>query len=78
MNALQIEYFLEVANKASFTKASKSLYVSQSSISHQIAIFETELGVTLFDRTKSGRIIFYQLALYRTHISCEKNTWKFN
>lgn len=52
ISMLQIDYFLAVANHLNFTEAAKSLYISQPSISKQIAIFERELGVQLFFRTK--------------------------
>jgi DNA-binding transcriptional LysR family regulator len=49
---LQIEYFFAVARHLNFTEASKSLYVSQPSLSKQIAILEEEMGIQLFFRTK--------------------------
>lgn len=49
---LQIEYFLAVARLLNFTEAAKSLYVSQPSLSKQIAILEKEIGVQLFYRTR--------------------------
>jgi len=49
---LQIEYFIAVARHLNFTKAAKSLYVSQPSLSKQIAILEDEIDVQLFFRTK--------------------------
>lgn len=49
---LQIEYFLAVARHLNFTEAAKSLYVSQPSLSKQIAILENEIGIQLFFRTK--------------------------
>jgi DNA-binding transcriptional LysR family regulator len=49
---LQIEYFFAVARHLSFTEAAKSLYISQPSLSKQIAILENEIGVQLFLRTK--------------------------
>lgn len=55
MNFIQIKYFVSVAENMSFTKASQSLYVSQSTISKQIAALEEELGINLFYR--SGRTI---------------------
>jgi DNA-binding transcriptional LysR family regulator len=55
MNFLQIKYFISVAENMSFTKASQSLYVSQSTISKQIAALEESLGINLFYR--SGRTI---------------------
>lgn len=48
----QIDYFLAVARHLSFTEAAQSLYISQPSISKQIAQFEHEIGVGLFMRTK--------------------------
>lgn len=49
---LQIEYFFAVARHLNFTEAAKSLYVSQPSLSKQIAILEKEIGIQLFFRTK--------------------------
>lgn len=49
---VQIEYFLAVARHLNFTEAAKSLYVSQPSLSKQIAILEKEIGVQLFYRTR--------------------------
>lgn len=49
---LQIEYFFAVARHLSFTEAAKGLYISQPSLSKQIAILESEIGVKLFFRTK--------------------------
>jgi len=49
---LQIEYFFAVAKHLNFTEAAKSLYVSQPSLSKQIAILEEEIDVQLFFRTK--------------------------
>lgn len=49
---LQIEYFFAVARHLNFTEAAKSLYVSQPSLSKQIAILEEEIDVQLFFRTK--------------------------
>jgi DNA-binding transcriptional LysR family regulator len=48
----QIEYFLGVARTLSFTEAAKLLYVTQSALSKQIALFEQEIGMPLFIRTR--------------------------
>jgi DNA-binding transcriptional LysR family regulator len=74
MNFLQIRYFISVAENMSFTKASQSLYVSQSTISKQIAALEEELGVSLFYR--SGRMIALSPAgesLYKDFTRIMKN-----
>lgn len=52
MNITRIEYFLMTAKYMSFTKAANLLYISQPSLSKQIAVLEEELGQQLFDRTK--------------------------
>lgn len=52
ISMLQIDYFLSVARHLNFTEAAKSLYITQPTISKQIAILEKEIGVQLFFRTK--------------------------
>ena len=54
MDILHLTYFVEVARQESFTKASETLFVSQSSISKLIKNLESELGLPLFDRTPRG------------------------
>ena len=51
MNFLSFEYFKVLCEHRNFTKAAKSLYISQQSLSSHIASLEKELGVALFDRT---------------------------
>lgn len=51
MNNMQIEYFLTTCDNKSFSKAAKELYITQPSLSKQIANLEKELGLNLFDRT---------------------------
>lgn len=59
MNSQQIEYFLEVVRQGSFTKAAQILYTSQPSLSRQIAKLEEELGVSLFNRSRTGTELSY-------------------
>lgn len=61
MNLQQLYYFKTIAELEHYTKASKELNISQSSLSHSITDLEKELGVSLFVRqgrnvrlTKSG------------------------
>jgi len=54
MNLKALSYFIEVANQKSFTGASKNLYTCQSTLSKAIKNFETELGITLVDRTSKS------------------------
>lgn len=65
MDILHLNYFIEVARQKSFTKASRTLLVSQPSISKVIKTLENELGVTLFIRrgreielTDVGKAVF--------------------
>ena len=46
------EYFLELTETLSFTKAADKLYKSESVLSRQILKLENNLGVKLFDRNK--------------------------
>lgn len=65
MNLHQIQYVLAVAECGNFSKAARKLYVSQPTLSQQIALLEDELGVTLFIRyprkvelTNAGNIFY--------------------
>lgn len=46
----QIQYFLQVAETLHFSKAAERLFVTQPTLSHQIAELEEILGTQLFDR----------------------------
>ncbi len=50
----QLEYFVAVAERLSFSKAAESCFVSQPSLSAQIAQLEATLGVKLFERDRRG------------------------
>lgn len=52
MEIKQIEYFLKVVEKGSFSEAAAALYISQSSLSKQILSLEKELSFLLFDRSR--------------------------
>ncbi len=65
-----LQYFIEVANFNSFSRAANHLFITQPTISKMIKNLETELGVALFDRsrkqlvlTDAGRIILEQAKL---------------
>lgn len=51
MDIYQMKYVLALAKHRNFTQAAETCYISQSSLSQQIAKLEKELGVRLFDRT---------------------------
>jgi len=54
MRIEKIRNFIIVVDSLSITKAAEQLYISQSVLSKQITSIEQELGVTLFERSKSG------------------------
>lgn len=67
MNDLQIEYFLEVSNSLSFSKAAKNLRVSQPAVSKQVAGLEGELGTPLFKRGSKLLKLTEAGHIYRDH-----------
>lgn len=52
MELRHLRYFVTLAKTLSFTQAAESLYISQSTLSQQIASLENELGLKLFNRTR--------------------------
>jgi DNA-binding transcriptional LysR family regulator len=62
-----LQYFIEVTRFNSFTRAAEHLFITQPTISKMIKNLETELGVSLFDRsrkqltlTDAGQVILEQ------------------
>ena len=54
MNMGKYQVFLRVAACGGFTRAAEELHFTQSGVSHTIATLESELGVPLFVRNRSG------------------------
>ena len=54
MDLKQLEYFLQVCELGSFSKAGVHLNLAQPSISRQVALLETELGQRLLERNGRG------------------------
>ena len=54
MEIHQLRYFLAVAQTGSFTAAANSCFVSQPSLSAQVAKLEDELGGPLIERSRQG------------------------
>ncbi|AQT83374.1 LysR family transcriptional regulator [Paenibacillus larvae subsp. pulvifaciens] len=52
MNLEQLQYIVEVAKTGSFTKAAQHCHVTLSAISQSISLLESELGITLFTRSR--------------------------
>jgi DNA-binding transcriptional LysR family regulator len=57
MDLRQFRYFLEVADRLSFTKAAKRLHVSQPTLSQQIRALEQTLGTDLLVRNANGIVL---------------------
>lgn len=51
MELRHLRYFLALAERLNFTQAAAQVHVTQSTLSHQIAQLESELGLKLFDRS---------------------------
>ena len=56
MNLQDIRYIAAIAEKGSINKASRTLFVSQPSLSKCIRKVENEYGITLFTRTKGSSL----------------------
>lgn len=52
MDLKHLQYFLAVCKYLNFSRAAEALYISQPSLSYQIAELEKELGTTLFIRDR--------------------------
>lgn len=52
-----MKYFVEVVKQGGMTKASKSLYIAQPTISKAIKDIEAEMAVPLFDRSKRNLVL---------------------
>lgn len=54
MTLQQLKYVVEVADKGSMNEASKSLFISQPSLSSAVMELEKELQITIFTRSSRG------------------------
>ncbi|MGL5435303.1 MAG: LysR family transcriptional regulator [Lachnospiraceae bacterium] len=69
----QIYYFLTLAQTLSFTETSHMLYISQPTLSKQITALETELGFTLFNRTKRSVELVWKADFASAELELFKN-----
>ena len=74
MNFQNLDYFVATATVRSFTNAADRLYITQQTLSGQIAALEKEIGHRLFIRSKplqlteAGKIVFnYATGLLRDY-----------
>lgn len=56
MTLQQLKYIVTVAAKGTISEAAKALYIAQPSLTAAIKELETELGITIFNRTNKGVI----------------------
>jgi DNA-binding transcriptional LysR family regulator len=54
MNFSQLQSFVALAETGSFTEAAYTVDLTQSAVSHALAALESELGVTLLERNRTG------------------------
>ena len=54
MTLQQLKYIITLADCSSMNEAAKALFISQPSLSEAIKELETEVGVTIFNRTNRG------------------------
>src|SRR5918997_549327 len=67
MTLQQLRYFLEAADRGSFSAAAEALLMAQPSLSDQIRRLEAELGVALFTRVGRGLELTEAGRLLRPH-----------
>lgn len=87
MTPQQFRYIVEISKHNSISQAASALFVTQPSISKAVRELETELGITILDRTNKGviftkegtELLFYAKKLLEEmesvihHFSKEKN-----
>ncbi|HPR78720.1 MAG TPA: LysR family transcriptional regulator, partial [Candidatus Limiplasma sp.] len=54
MNIQHLRYAVEVEKTRSITEAAENLYMSQPNLSRAIRELESDLGISIFDRTPKG------------------------
>lgn len=54
MTLQQLKYAIEIATRGSINEAAKRLFIFQPSLSNAIKELETELQITIFERTNKG------------------------
>ena len=60
MRIEDLRYFMKVVEVGNMTQAAKELFIAQPSLSKAMANLESEMGITLFQRTAKGTILTVQ------------------
>ena len=58
MTLQQLRYITTVADTGTITEAAKKLYISQPSLTNAIHELEKEMGLTIFNRTNKGCLLY--------------------
>jgi LysR family transcriptional regulator, nitrogen assimilation regulatory protein len=76
MNLRQIEYFIDIVEKGSLSRAALHLRIAQSALSRQMNLLEDELGVAVLDRhgrgvrlTEAGQLLYERARLVLRDVS---------
>ncbi len=76
---MEIEFartFLAVAETGSFLKAAERVHITQSTVSSRIKVLEDSLGLTLFDRKKTGVALTPAGLQFVRHAQSLVRTWE--
>lgn len=76
MRKEQLQYFLEIAETSSFTKAAENLFITQAGLTYQIKQLESELGFELFSRSSHGVALTEQGHLLRPAVEHIAEIWR--
>ena len=57
MTIMQLRVLLALKEEGSFTEVGEKLGITQSAVSHALASFEKEIGITLFNRERRGVLL---------------------
>lgn len=85
MTLQQLKYIVTVASKGTISEAAKELYIAQPSLTSAIKELESELGITIFNRTNKGVILsvegeeflgYARLVIEQTNLIKEKYSGK--
>lgn len=57
MNLQYIKYALEISRTGSISKAAENLSVAQPNLSRAVKELETQLGISIFERTRTGMMV---------------------
>src|SRR5688500_12157962 len=57
MTLQQLKYIIAVAEKGTISEAAKELFISQPSLTNAIKELESEMQLTIFNRTNKGIVV---------------------